>query len=331
MKFPWFSLHLCVFAVILSGCAPKNDNRVVLYCSVDEFYAKPLIKKLEAKTGLQIDALFDTEATKTAGLANRIRAESSRPRADVFWSSALLQTLLMSDEKLLQAYDSPQTRDLPARFRGRDWVGVGTRARVQVKTGGDTREKSNLSLIPLTNPVAISNPQFGTASDWATAWGVRWGQKSVLSWFSQLKIEPLSVLPGNGDVARAVAGGKILQGWTDSDDFLAQKREKGEIAVIPTIKENVLVPGAASITNGAPHPENARKLLDAIASAQGERDLTTQMPGVFSLRHLDEKSNWQSGGVDFSFLQNAPRDDYSKWAATWRAIRDPLNQIFAPK
>ncbi len=326
----FLSLRLGVLAVILSGCAPKNKNRVVLYCSVDEVYAKPLIKKLEAQTGLQIDALFDTEATKTAGLANRIRAEASRPRADVFWSSALLQTLLMSDEKLLQPYDSPSARDLPARFRGKDWVAVGARARLQV-SGSKGTGKSNLALIPMTNPVAISNPQFGTASDWATAWATRWGQKSALNWFKTLKIEPLSVLPGNGDVARAVADGTMLQGWTDTDDFLAEKRAAKKIFVVETVKENVLVPGAVSMLKNAPHLENAKKLLDAIASAQNERALTLEMPGVFSLRHLDEKSNFQSGSVDFSFLQSAPHDDYTKWAATWRQIREPLNQIFASK
>src|SRR5689334_11540155 len=113
-------LSLC-FALVISGCntasspdgktaiAPKTpiSNRVVLYCSVDDVYAKPIVAALEKKTGLDIEPLYDVEAAKTAGLANRIRAEKKRPRADVFWSSALLQTLLLQREGLLEKYVSP--------------------------------------------------------------------------------------------------------------------------------------------------------------------------------------------------------------------------------
>ncbi len=342
-KFPLLSLCLCVSVVNFSGCATKNEARVVLYCSVDEVYAKPLIKKLEAKTGLKIDALFDTEATKTAGLANRIRAERGRPRCDVFWSSALLQTLLMSDEGVLETYDSPAARDLPARFRGRDWVSVGARARVVMASGSTFKTKSAVDLadypanvIGKMPAVAFSNPQFGTASDWVTALTQRKGSQKVLAMFVKFKENEAGVLPGNGDVARAVAdcsvsGCGLYYGISDSDDYLAQKREKKPVSLFQTVKDNVLVPGAVSILKGAPNPENAKKLLDAIASEEGERALTSQMPGVFSLRGLDKKSNFQSGGVDFSFLMNAPRDDYSKWAKAWREIREPLHQIFASK
>lgn len=341
-NFPLFSLRLCAFAVIVSGCAPKNENRVVLYCSVDEVYAKPLIKQLEVQTGLKIDALFDTEATKTAGLANRIRAESNRPRADVFWSSALLQTLLMSDEKLLQPNNSPSARDLPARFVGKDWVGVGARAHILVTStrwnNVSSAHQNSFQGVGATDAntgqhsLGMSNPQFGTASDWATAYGARWGEKAALQYFQTLQQRKVRIFPGNGDVARAVAeDGEPNYGITDSDDFLAQKREKTPAYIVRTSADNVLVPGAASILQGAPHLANAQKLLDAIASAQNERALIRQMPGVFSLRHLNEKSNFQSGGVDFSFLQSAPRDDYSRWPRIWRGIREPLNQIFASK
>lgn len=326
-----FAAFIVLWLMLLfPGCAPQNSNRVVLYCSVDEVYAKPLIKQLELQTGLKIDALFDTEATKTAGLANRIRAERARTRADVFWSSALLQTLLMSEEGLLESYQSSAARDLPPQFRGKDWAGVGVRARVLVTrlpqsfdvptvaqlTGGDL------------NPVGISNPQFGTSSDWATTLAARWGTVKTLAYFGALKKINVRILPGNGDVARQTAQGDLRFGVTDSDDFLAQERQEKPAVLVETTQDNVLVPGAVSILKNAPHPENAKKLFDAIVSAQNEAALVKEMPGVFSLRRLDQKSNWQSGGVDFSFLMNAPRDDYSKWPALWRQIREPLNQIF---
>ena len=341
LYFAFGAFMLLWIVAFLQGCAPRTstarNNRVVLYCSVDEVYAKPLIQKLELQTGLQIDALFDTEATKTAGLANRIRAERDRPRADVFWSSALLQTLLMSEEKLLLPYSSASTKDLPSQFVGKDWAGVGTRARVLLSSQPEKDPLFPFDRRLFTRRIGISNPQFGTASDWATALSLRAGEKRARTWpegegfFRQLRRGGVRVLPGNGDVARSVADGILRYGWSDSDDFLSQKRQKKPIYLAKTLQGNVLIPGAASILKNSPNPEGAKLLFDAIVSAQNEANLVKQMPGVFSLRHLNEKSNFQSGGVDFSFLMNAPRDDYSKWPATWRKIREPLNQIFASK
>ena len=311
-----------------------TDNRVTLYCSVDQEFAKPLIERLEQKTGLQIAVLYDTEATKTAGLANRIRAERNRPRCDVYWASALMQTLLLSEDKLLAPYDSPSRKDVPARFRGKDWTGMGVRGRVVVSPGATTqsveirspREVANLVL----NPVAISNPSFGTASDWFCAYATRSGDNFALAFARDFKAAHGRVLPGNGDVARETASGNLRFGVCDTDDYLNQRREKTGISLVPTSKDNMFVPGAVSLVAGAPHLQNARKLLDALVSKEGEAALIQQMPGVFSIRKTGEKANWKSGGEDFGFLSSAPQDDYAKWPATWKRIREPLAQILTP-
>ena len=335
-------------ALVLAGCASKTqtatnnttapstaatapdtsapaDKRVVLYCSIDDVYAKPLIEKLKQRTGLDIVPLFDTESTKTAGLTTRIRTEKNRPRADVLWTSALLQTLLLEQDGFLDKYDSPAARDLAPRFRGQGWAGVGTRARVVV-SGDDSISLDRLILVP-KNPAGHSNPQFGTASDEAAALYTRNAAKT-LKWYGELKAAKTRILPGNGDVARAVADGNLLLGWTDSDDYLAQKKRGKRIFAMPIRMDNVLVPGAVALVKGAPHPENARRLFDAIVSKEGETDLVQGMPGVFSLRGLDDKNNWKSGGEDFSFLNNAPVDDYAKWPQSWAKIREPLAQMF---
>ena len=335
----------------LAGCAPKTrtatnnaatppdtsapaDKRVVLYCSIDDVFAKPLIEKLKQRTGLDIVPLFDTESTKTAGLTTRIRTEKSRPRADVLWTSALLQTLLLEQDGFLDAYDSPAARDLDSRFRGTGWAGVGTRARLLVSgsraysyNGAPLKFDSLTFASDAQIKSGHSNPQFGTASDEAAALTARDPQKA-LNWYRQLVSAKTRILPGNGDVARAVADGDLNFGWTDTDDYLAQKKRGKPISALPTKLDNVLVPGAVAVVKGAPHPENARKLFDAIASKQGEADLISAMPGVFSLRHLNDAKNWRSGGEDFGFLKNAPIDDYAKWPASWAKIREPLAQMF---
>jgi len=324
---------LCL-ASFLSGCnrttPPQStlapSNRVVLYCSVDEVYAKPIIKDLEQRTGLRIDALFDTEATKTAGLTNRIRTEKSNPRGDVFWSSALLQTLLLQREGLLQPYVSISARDVPQAFKDKAgyWTGMGARARVFVWHQGFKGKASQLSdlLQPsLKNRVAISNPQFGTASDWAAALGVRWGAARTTKYFAGLKGNGVQVLPGNSDVARRVATGELLAGVTDADDFWAQNARSSSLQsaliqpaskITTTPADDVRVPGSVAMLAGAPHPQAARKLIDALLAAQIERALMQQMRGVVSVRDASLRS---------------VSNDSARWSAAWDKLREPLAEI----
>jgi iron(III) transport system substrate-binding protein len=294
-------------------------------------YAKPILDALEKQTGLDIQPLFDVESAKAAGLANKIRAEHRRPRADVFWASTVLQTEMLAEEGGLAPYISPSAADVPVGLKDPKgyWTGMGVRARVMVATKEGVSQP--LTFIPpnLAGTFAISNPQFGTASDWAAAYATRWGKDKALAYFQKLKGAGARVLPGNSDVAVAVADGNLEYGITDSDDFLAQRREKKPIFLVKTTKDNVLVPGCASMVAGAPHPENARKLLDALLSAQTEAKLVAGMPGVFSVRHMQEKQGWQSGGVDFSFVMGT-EDDYAKWRPAWKEIRAPLADLLTP-
>ena len=302
------------------SCAPRASRRVVLLCSVDDVYARPILREVEARTGVTIDAVFDVEAAKTAGLANRIRAEAARPRSDIFWSSALLQTLLLQRENLLQPYASPSARDIPASLRDARgfWAAVGTRRRVIVHHAELKNPPSSLDdlLAPrLKGRVAISNPQFGTASDWAAALGVRWGKDKTLSFFRALKRNGVQVLGGNSVVAERVASGEMLAGVTDSDDFFARHAKSPDLRLsapaLPHDIHRVSVPGSVAILRGAPRQEDARTVVDALLESRTEKMLASVMQG-FSL----------SRGA-----KEAIANDALRWAASWQALRDPLFEI----
>src|SRR4051812_17256058 len=63
------------------GCR-KDQPRVVLYTSVDQPIAQPIIAEFEKRTGITVELQTDTEATKSAGLAARLQAEQANPQAD---------------------------------------------------------------------------------------------------------------------------------------------------------------------------------------------------------------------------------------------------------
>ncbi len=83
------SLFIIFTALFLLSCRKSpgdNAREVVLYCSVDQAIAEPIIAEFEKQTGIKVLSRFDTEAGKTVGLVQRIRAEAASPVADVFWS-----------------------------------------------------------------------------------------------------------------------------------------------------------------------------------------------------------------------------------------------------
>lgn len=316
-----FSLCLCVSAVNLLGCNKQEtpSNRVVLYCSVDDVYAKPIIQQLEKQTGLQIDALYDTEAAKTAGLANKIRAEKNRPQGDVFWSSALLQTLLLNREGLLQPYVSPSAKDIPQAFKAKDgsWTGLGVRARVKVISG---------KVVPPNPVTGISNPQFGTGSDWVAALVARQGRGRTLGYFRDLKTNGVQVLPGNSVVAEKVARGELAYGITDTDDYYAQRsKSRRTYLMLFDTKTLVFIPGSLAILKNAPHQVNAQKLVDALLKIEIEKQLVQTMIGVMPLRPGIELKQPELKKL-MKQLKSAP-DDTAKWPQAWDEIREPLAEI----
>jgi len=54
-----------------SGCSTSrsgNQQSVVVYCSLDQNYAEPILKDFERASGVRVLPVYDTEAAKTVGL-----------------------------------------------------------------------------------------------------------------------------------------------------------------------------------------------------------------------------------------------------------------------
>jgi len=70
----------------------KKQSEVVAYCAQDQIYAEPIFAEFTRQTGIKVRALYDSEAVKTVGLANRLLAERSHPQCDVFWGNEEFRT-----------------------------------------------------------------------------------------------------------------------------------------------------------------------------------------------------------------------------------------------
>src|SRR5688572_500984 len=170
---------LCFFGICCDRQPDKSPGEVVVYTSVDEPVARPILDEFTKKTGIKVVAKFDAEASKTAGLVQMLRAEKDHPRADVFWNNEIFHTINLAEEGVLAEYSSPAAADVPAHFKDpkNRWAASATRIRVicfspragdigRVEDLGDTKHKGR---------ACMANPAFGTTSGHVASWFVLWG------------------------------------------------------------------------------------------------------------------------------------------------------------
>src|SRR3989440_1866789 len=69
-----------------------KQNQVFVYCAQERVYAEPISRDFEKADGIKVRAVFDSEAVKTVGIANRLLAERSHPQCDVFWGNEEMRT-----------------------------------------------------------------------------------------------------------------------------------------------------------------------------------------------------------------------------------------------
>jgi len=114
--------------------ANEKTDEVTIYVSTDRVFSEPILKAYEQKTGVKVNAVYDTEETKSTGLANKLLAEKNNPQADVFWSNEPVRTLVLKSRGALAPYKSPNADGIPGTFKDPEtyWTGFSARIRVIV-------------------------------------------------------------------------------------------------------------------------------------------------------------------------------------------------------
>src|SRR2546425_13176607 len=91
----WVLAFVTLLGILLLWLvAPWGSKRqtVIVYASQDEVYAEPILEEFTKETGTKVRAVYDSEAVKTVGLANRLLAERAHPQCDVFWNNEEFRT-----------------------------------------------------------------------------------------------------------------------------------------------------------------------------------------------------------------------------------------------
>jgi iron(III) transport system substrate-binding protein len=275
---------LIASCLMLASCERKSETsrrEVVLYCSADQVFAQQVIRAFEQETGIRVRARFDTEASKTVGLVQRLRAEASEPAADVFWSSEVFHTIRLAEEGLLASYRSDRTADWPETFadpEGR-WYGFARRARViayntnKVKPADAPRSLEDVLDATWKDRVVMARPEFGTTGGDVASWFVHYGAERATEILRQLRAGGVRLVDGNSTAVRMVATGQADVCFTDTDDVYAAQRKDWPVAMHYLDqggKGPLAIPNTAAVIRGAPHEAEARELMAFLLSNRVE-------------------------------------------------------------
>jgi iron(III) transport system substrate-binding protein len=345
MRHAWYLLLLaCLLPV---GCK-RAEDRVVLYCAQDRDFAVDVLAAFQADKGLSVTPKFDTEANKSVGLYREIVAERARPRCDVFWNNEIVSTIRLSQQGLLQPYQSPAAEPYPAWAKAEDGTchAFAARARVLIVNTKLVAEQDRpLSLLDLAEPrfnglVVMARPQFGTtATQAACLWEVL-GPRRARQFYRGLKANAVRLAPGNKQVAEWVAQGRTPSGqtaaigMTDTDDAIGEVKAGRDVVIVYPDAEapresrlgTLFIPNTLSIPRGCPNPAGARKLVDYLLSAEVEAKLA-EGEGQQVPLNPNVKANLHPA-IAAGRKARPMRVDWVKAAAAWDEAQEFLDEEF---
>jgi len=317
------------------GCKSAAKD-VVAYTSVDQPFSDPVFKGFEAKVGVRVRGVFDTEETKSTGVLNRLIAEAGAPQADVFWSGDPVRPLLLAKRGLIERYTSPAAADLPAAFKAADgsWTGFAARARVLLvnknRLAGIEAPSSirDLAASRFKGQVALANPIFGTTTMHVAALSVAWGEDKTRAFLDEVRANGAKVASSNGEVKRLVATGEVTFGLTDTDDAHEALEAGAPVEVVYPDQDalgTMVMPTSVVLIKGGPHPEAGRQLVDYLVSAPVEQKMAEAAahmplrPAVPTPAGVRSVSGLRAMHIDYAQVADA-MERIQPWLRAWSGL-----------
>lgn len=290
----------CLFTIIImffAGCKNKETKQqeVIIYTSLDKVFSQPVLEAFEEETGIKVLAVYDSEATKTTGLVNRLIAEKDNARADVFWNSETGRTIVLKKNGVLAKYVSPSAADIPAQFKDINgyWTGFAARCRILI-FNTDLLKEQDLpkSIFELTDPkwknkVALAYPLFGTTATHTVALFAHLDDEKVKEYFESLKANGVKIVDGNASSRDRVADGTVAIGFTDTDDAYVAIKQGRPVDIIWPDKDGIgtlLIPNTVALIKNGRNSEAGKKFIDFLLSRKVEQMLAFSDAGQIPLR-----------------------------------------------
>lgn len=317
-------LRQSLFALTaLAAATPALAAEVNIYSYRQPELIAPLTDAFTAETGIKVNIVFLNK-----GMVERLKAEGKRSPADVVLTVDISRLAAIVDAGLTQPVTSDSlTTNVPPSLRDPDgnWYAVSTRARVvyasktRVKDGDVTtyealtdpkwkgrictRSGTNAYNVALTAAMIYHHGEDG-AKGWLTGLKANLARKPQGNDRAQVK----AIYAGECDIS---VGNTYYMGLMLKDPD--QKAWADSVRIIfPTFENggtHVNVSGVA-MTKAAPNRENAKKLIEFLASPKGQEiyaEINNEYPVAPGTKPSKLVSSWGSFTADDANLMKLAR------------------------
>jgi len=269
-------LNLVIFTSLV-----LEASSVTVYVSQDQVFSEPILKDFERETGIEVNAIYDSEESKSTGIMNRLLAEKNNPHADVYWANEPIRAEVLKLKGVLAPYKSVNSDGIANVFKEKNnyWCGFSARIRLFIVHKDAVDKPTSIfdyTDEKLAKKAVIANPLFGTTTTHISA--LFTVSKDADKFLQKLKKNKVAISTSNGESADFVASKKYDFALVDSDDAMSRLKQSKDVEVIyPDQEEGALgvfvVPNAVMLIKKAPHLDNAKKLIDYLLSKETERKL----------------------------------------------------------
>jgi len=267
---------------LLAGAAPvAAQGELVLYCTVQEEWCRPMVAAFEKATGIKV-----LMTRKSSGeFYAQLKAEAANPKGDVWWGGTGDPHLQAAEEGLTLEYKSPRLAEL------QDWAVRQAEASkyrtVGVYAGalGYSYNAPELAKRKLAEPkcwsdlvkpefkddVQVANPNSSGTSYTMLATLVQlMGEAKAFDYLKALHKNINQYTKSGAAPARAAATGESLIGITFQHDAVVQAVGGAPVKIVSPCEGTGYEIGSMSIIKGAKNLENAKKWYDWALSVEAQ-------------------------------------------------------------
>ena len=263
-----------VAALVLSApLTAAAQGEVVVYCTVQEEWCRPMVAAFEKATGIKV-----LMTRKSSGeFYAQVKAEAANPRGDIWWGGSGDPHLQAAEEGLTEAYKSPKLADLQdwavrqaeaAKYRT---VGVYAGAlgysynteQLKKKNIPEPKCWSDLIKPAFKDEIQVANPNSSGTSYTMLATLVQlMGEDKAFEYLKALHKNVNQYTKSGAAPARAAATGESMVGITFLHDAVTQAVNGAPVKIVAPCEGTGYEIGSMSIIKGAKNMENAKKWYD---------------------------------------------------------------------
>ena len=272
------SLAMAV-AGTLSSVAFAAGNELVVYCSVQEEWCRPMVAVFEKTTGIKVSMTRKSSGEFYA----QIKAEAANPKGDIWWGGTGDPHLQAAEENLTQAYKSPMLPQLQdwavrqAEQSGYKTVGIYSGAlgfsynKPALEKKGIPPPKCWADLVKpaFKGEIQVADPNSSGTSYTMLATMVQlMGEDKAFDYMKALHKNVNQYTKSGAAPARAAAVGESIVGITFMHDGVTHAVAGAPLVVVAPCEGTGYEIGSMSIVKGARNLENAKKWVDFALGAQ---------------------------------------------------------------